>query len=178
MRHICKPSVLALLTCITSNVTFAGSADLTTCPLVGNIKTSHLELTLPYGYNIHTNTMDTLVVANYPAHANQTFNFLIRPVHVKTNENLIDNVNLIISQLQPVSNTPLTIHLNDEDGDLSVCPYHIPGDESVTAFLIADDDDNTNDSYTYDAPNASTQDFSHIETHRAHARQLLSMKLL
>jgi hypothetical protein len=170
MRHLYKPSILALLTCMASNLAFASSTDLTTCPLVTNVKTSHLELTLPYGYNIHTKTMDILVVANYPAQANQTFNFLIRPVHVKTNENLIDNVNLIINQLQPVSNTPLTIHLNDEDGDLSVCAYHIPGDESVTAFLIADDDD---DNMTY----TSEQDISPMQEHQAHAQRLLSRTL-
>ena len=166
MRRFYK-SISLGLTCITSSLVFANGAALTTCPLVNSFKNPELEVSIPYHYNADTKTMDTLVVASYPADANQTFDFLIHPVQGSTDGERIQNINMLMTQLQPTSETPLTTHLNDEDGDISVCTYHIPGGTSITALLVANDDDINNTTYT------SEQDMPHLEEHRAYARRLL-----
>ena len=150
-----------------SNVGFADSADLVTCPSVNTFKVSHFEMTVPYGYDSHDKTMKVLVIAQYTSDTHQVFDLLINPVRVESGDTLVNNVNSLIGQLQSEAGIPLTYHINDEDGSVSVCAYSLPGDAGVTALLVAEDSDIGSD-----------QDFASEQVHRAHKRQFFVNQLI
>lgn len=157
MHKLLQTIILAITCGCGSNVTFASNANLTTCPS-GNFKVSHFALTAPYGYDALTKSMKILVVAEYVADNNQLLDFIIYPVGAASGDTLVDNVNALIAKLQPVSDSPLTYQINDEDGSNSVCAYSLPGDNTVTALLIAE--------------SGADEDVSSKDQHRAHIRDL------
>lgn len=161
-----QKSALSILFILCSNIASANSASLTTCPSVNNFKASYFNLTVPYGYDIHTRSMRVLVFTGYTSDADQVFDFMINPVNVESGDILVNNVNALIAKLQPETDIPFTYHINDEDGSVSVCVYSLPGDASVTALLVADDSDIETD-----------RNMSSAQEHRARTRQLFMKQL-
>ena len=160
MSDFSQKMVLSILFIFCSNVASANSASLTTCPSINTFKASNFEMTVPYSYDVHMHSMKVLALVAYPFDADQVFDLLINPVNVASGDTLVQNVNSIISKLQPETELPFTFHINDEDGSLSVCAYSLPGDASVTALLVADDSDMDSD-----------RDISSVKEQRAHRRQ-------
>lgn len=160
VSNFLQKMVLSILFILCSNMAFANSASLTTCPSINDFKASHFEMTVPYHYDVHTHSMKVLALVAYPFDADQVFDLLINPVNVASGDTLIDNVNTIISKLYPETDLPFTFHINDEDGSLSVCAYSLPGDTSITALLVADDSDMDSD-----------QGISSVKEHRARRLQ-------
>ena len=166
MRNVYKTLMLGM-TLIGSHSVLANSASLTTCPSINNFKASRFEASGAYGYDIRTKSLNLLAVMEYPAYAKQTFDLLIYPIKLKTDDDLLTRTNVLIAQLQSESEAPITFHINDDDGDMSVCAYTIPGDPSVTALLVADDGDIHLD---HNVSNSNEQ--------RAHIRQSLTKQML
>ena len=151
---------LSILITLCSHVVSANSAGLTSCPFVSSFKVTNFEMTAPYAYDAHKGSMKVFVLATYAFDEDQTFDFLIYPVKVKSGDSLVNNVNALITKLLPETNVPFNYHVNDQDGSVSVCAYSLPGDTHVTALLVADESDSGPD-----------RAISSIE-HRTHMRQL------
>ena len=166
MRSFYKTLILGI-TLISSNLVFANSANLSTCPSINTFKASYFEASVPYGYDTRTKSMNLLAVVEYTSHPKQTFDLLIYPIKLKTGDDLLTRTNALITQLQSESDTPLTFHIDDEDGDMSVCAYTLPSDSSVTALLVADDTDINHE-----------RGFSDLNEPRTHARQLFAKQML
>lgn len=158
--------VLSVTFVFCSNLTFANSESLTTCPSMRDVKISHLALTMPYEHDAKTKSLKIFTIAEYLTETNEAFDFLIYPVQVAFGETLMSNINTLVSQLQTDSEIPLTYQINDEYGSVSVCSYSIPGNANVTALLIADDGDMESD-----------RDFSSKKEHKTRIRQLLMKQL-
>ena len=166
MNSFLQKMVLSILFILCSNLVSANSASLTTCPSLNGFKVSNFDITLPYGYDFHTHSMNVFALAGYPFDGDQYFDFMINPVNVKSGDNLVDNVNSLIVKLEQETDRSFTFHINDENGSMSVCAYSLPGDANVTALLVADDSD------IY-----SERDISSVKEHRAHRRRLLIKQL-
>jgi hypothetical protein len=169
MRSFYKPLILGI-TLISSHLAFANSANLSTCPSINSFKASRFEASAPYGYDARTKSMNILAVMEYPSYPKQTFDLLIYPIKLKTGDDLLTRTNALITQLQSESDTPLTFHINDEDGDMSVCAYTLPSDSSVTALLVADDSDIN---YNHDFSNSNEQ---RTQARQSFAKQMLNIK--
>ncbi len=167
MSGFLQTIILGITFVFCSNLAFANSTDLTTCPSVNDVKVSHFEMAAPYGYDAPTKSMKVLAIAEYQSDTHQIFDFLIYPIRVVSGETLVNNVNVLIAQLQPEADTPFTYHINDEEGSVSVCAYRLPSDASVTAFLVADDSDIESD-----------RDFSSKKRHQVSLRQLFVKQLV
>lgn len=165
MTGFIQKMALSVLFIICANVVSANSASLTSCPSVSSFKVTDFEITAPYGYDAHTGSMKVFVLATYAFDEDQTFDFVMYPVNVKSGGSLVNNVNALITKLQPETNVPFNYHVNDEDGSVSICAYSLPGDANITALLVADDSDSGPD-----------RAISSIE-HQTHMRQLFVKQL-
>ncbi len=139
MRVFFKMISLVMGCMVCSSVVFAKSADLTSCPSIHHFKVSSFDFNLSYGYDVSSKSMNLIAGADYPSGANEPFTFVIYPVNLVSGETLLDKVNGLIPKLQLVAEAPFTYKIDDENGSVSACVYHLPGNQGVTAYLYAED---------------------------------------
>lgn len=147
MRHILIKSLL--MASVACGMSSAHADHLLVCPSAATVSTYNFEFSLPYAYHQQTKTVNFIVAAldKNPDEEVPHSGLVLYPVPVSFTDDPAVKTREVLSQLTLETPTPVTYRLGD-GGQTPMCIYAIPGNNHFTAFLFADDFEDTDSSNT------------------------------